>query len=134
MLDDNDARIVAQRPVDLPVTDVERDDACGAPLEEHVREAARGRAAVERLTPFHGEVEGVEGVRPLHAAAADIRVIGRDQSEVGGSIDLCAGFRFGLPVDKDLSRENERSRTLSRWRESPFNDQLIQSNAQFLQP
>jgi len=130
MLDDNDARIVAQCPVDLPVTDVERDDPCGAPLEKHVGEAARGRADVERLTAFDVDVERIEGVRQLHAAAADIRVIGRDESEVGGGIDLRAGFRFGLPVDNDLSRQDQRSRTLSRRRKASFNDELIQTNTQ----
>ena len=49
VLDDDDARIVAQRPVDLPVADVERDDARRAALQQDVGEAAGGRADVERL-------------------------------------------------------------------------------------
>ena len=49
VLDHDDARIVAQRPVELPVADVERDDARGAALQQHVGEAAGGGADVERL-------------------------------------------------------------------------------------
>ena len=35
----DDARIVAQPPIELPVADVERDDARRAALEQHVGEA-----------------------------------------------------------------------------------------------
>jgi hypothetical protein len=134
MLDDEDPRIVAQRPIDLPMANVERDDVCGASFEKDVREAPGGGTDVERLATFNGDVERVEGVRQLHAAATDIRVIGREETEVGGGVDLRAGFRFDLAVNKDLSRQNQRSCALSRRREAPFHDELIQANAQFLQP
>jgi hypothetical protein len=61
-------------------------------------------------------------------------VIGCDESEVGGDVDLGAGFRLELAVNQDLSCENQRACALSRRREPPFNDELIQPNAQFLQP
>ena len=49
VLDDDDARVVAQRPVELAVADVERDDARRAALQQHVGEAAGRGADVERL-------------------------------------------------------------------------------------
>ena len=49
VLDDDDARIVAQRPVDLAVADVERHDARRAALQQDVGEAAGRRADVERI-------------------------------------------------------------------------------------
>ena len=79
VLDDDHARVVAQRPVDLPVADVERDDARGAALQQHVGEAAGRGADVERLAPVDGDAEGVERVRELEPAAADVRMIGREQ-------------------------------------------------------
>ena len=46
--EDDDARIVPQPPIELPVADVERDDAGGAAPQQHVGEAAGRRADVER--------------------------------------------------------------------------------------
>ena len=79
VLDDDDARIVAQPPVELPVADVERDDARGAALQQHVGEAAGRGADVERLAAGDGDAEGVERVRELQAAAADVGVVRREQ-------------------------------------------------------
>ena len=47
-LDHVDARIAADLPVELAVADVERDDARGAALQQHVGEAAGRGADVER--------------------------------------------------------------------------------------
>ena len=90
MLDDDDARIVAQGPVDLAVADVERDDADGAALEQDVGEAAGGGADVERLASVHGDGKRIERVRELEAAAADVRMIGRNQRDVRQGVDLHA--------------------------------------------
>ena len=57
------------------MTDVERDHAARAALEEHVGEAARRGADVERLATVDGDAEGVERVRELDSAAADIRMV-----------------------------------------------------------
>ena len=48
VLEHDDARVGAQAPVELPVADVEGDDLARAALQQHVGEAARGRADVER--------------------------------------------------------------------------------------
>ena len=87
VLDDDDARVVADLPVELPVTDVQRDDARGAALEQDVGEAASRRADVERLASGDVDAEGVERVRQLEPAAADIGMVGRDERDVGVGVD-----------------------------------------------
>ena len=134
MLDNDDARVVAQRPVDLPVADVERDDPRRAASEKHVGESAGGRTDVERLSPVDTDVKCVERVGELHPAAADVRVIGCGEADVGVGIHLRARFRLGLSVDADLSGQDQRARPLARRREAAFDNQLIQTNAQCLQP
>src|SRR6266571_1667218 len=103
MFEDEDARVVAKRPVDLPVTDVERDDARRAACEQDVGEAAD----VERLASLDGNAEGVERVRELEAAAPDVRMVWRDQRDLGGRVDLRAGFCLRAPVDADLSGKDQ---------------------------
>ncbi len=49
VLEDHDARIVAQSPIELAVADVERDHARRPALQQHVGEAAGRGADVERL-------------------------------------------------------------------------------------
>ena len=134
MLDDDDARIVAQGPVDLPVADVERDDARGAALEQDVGEAAGGGADIQRLAAVDGDGERVERVRELQPAAADVRMVWRDQRDVRGRIDLCAGFRVRLAVNADLAGQNQRARPLARRRQPFIDNELVEPNAQFLQP
>jgi hypothetical protein len=60
------------------VTDVERDDAHGAALEQHVVKPPVD-APMSSASGRHVDVERIEGVRQLDAAAADIRVIGCDE-------------------------------------------------------
>src|SRR5690606_33144829 len=92
-LDDDHARIISQPPVELTVTDVERDDPAGAALQQHVGEAAGGGADVERLSPLDGNAKGVERVRQLHAAAADIRMVRLYQLNRRVVCHLGAGLR-----------------------------------------
>ena len=79
VLANGDARVVAQPPVELAVTDVERDDVARAALQEHVGEPAGGRADVQRGSPRSRPRECVERVRQLQAAAAHERMIRRDE-------------------------------------------------------
>ena len=72
-LEDGDARVGAQARVELPVADVDRDDASGAALEQDVREAAGRRAEVEAVPPVRVDAERVEAVRELLPAAGDVR-------------------------------------------------------------
>ena len=72
---DRDARIGAQPPVELSASDVERDHVSGAALQQDVGEAAGRGADVERTLAGRIDAEGVERVRQLDAAAADVRMI-----------------------------------------------------------
>ena len=53
----DDPRVVAQPPVELPVADVERDDAHGAALQQHVGEAAGRGADVQALAALDGDLK-----------------------------------------------------------------------------
>jgi hypothetical protein len=61
-------------------------------------------------------------------------MVWRDQRELGGCVDLRAGFCLGAPVDADLSGKDQRARPLARGRKAAFDDELVQADAQFLQP
>ncbi len=113
---DDDARIGAQLPIELAVADVERDHVARAALQQDVGEAAGRRADVERAASADGNGEDVEGVRELDAAAADVRMIGSDQRDVGARRHGGAGLRHDLAVDGDLAGEDQRARPFARRR------------------
>ena len=93
-LDDLDARIAAQLPIELAVADVERDDAPRAALEQHVGESAGRGADVERRAVRSTSMrEDVERVRELDPAAADVGMIGTVDRDLGVGGD--AGARLG---------------------------------------
>jgi hypothetical protein len=113
-LGDEDARVGAQAPIELPVADVERDDRACAALEQHVGEPARRRANVQRAAAAGKDAEGIERARELDAPAADVWMIRRGKRDalVGG--DRRAGLRNDLTVDCDVSCENQRLGALAR--------------------
>ena len=78
-----DAWIGAQPPVHLVVSDVEGHHVRGAAPEQHVGEAARGRADVQGFPSFNGNVEGIEGMNELEGASAYVRVIGLTDLHIG---------------------------------------------------
>ena len=128
VLDDDDARVGAQLPVDLPVTDVERHDACGAALQQHVGESAGRRADVERLASGDVDLEGVERVGQLEPAAPDIGMIGRDQFDGRAVSTRC---RPWSPAGRTphLAGEDQRPRAFARSDEPTFDEQLIETEA-----
>ncbi len=128
VLDGNDSRVVAQRPVQLPVADVEGDDARRSALEQHVGEASGRCADVERLAAVHLDAEGIEGMRQLEPAAADVRMVSADQRDLGGGLDLRARFADDLAVDGHLRGENQRPRPLARRSQTLVRNQLIESD------
>ena len=68
-LEHRDARVVAELRVQLPVADVHRDHAGNAVLEQAVREAAGGRTDVDRIATVELDLELLERVGELLAAA-----------------------------------------------------------------
>jgi hypothetical protein len=87
------------------VSDVEGDDTACAALKQDVGEAAGRSADVERQLPGGGNRKGVERVRQLQAAAADVGMVG------GGGRGRSR--RRPPPVNR-LSRRPARSLGLSR--------------------
>ena len=67
----DDARIVAQRDVELPVADVDRVNLLRAVLQHHVGEAAGRRADVRADLPVDADPEFAQRMRELHPAAPD---------------------------------------------------------------
>jgi hypothetical protein len=68
-LEHGHARVVANPRMKLSVAHVERDHACSATLEQHIREAAGRGPHVQRVPPGRIDAECLEGVRKLLAAA-----------------------------------------------------------------
>jgi hypothetical protein len=73
----------------LPVADVDRDDARSAALQQNVGEAAGRGADVGRVETGRIDAECVEAVRKLVAAARDVGLPGIDR-ELGVLVDLLA--------------------------------------------
>ena len=66
-----DPRVGTEALVQLVAADVDRHHPIGAPLEQHVGEAAGGRAGVDGPTAVDGDGEAIEGGVELLAAAPD---------------------------------------------------------------
>ena len=71
-LEHGHARVVPQSRVQLAVTDVERDHAGGAPLEQDIGEAAGRRSHVHAVEPARVDAECVERIRELVARPRDV--------------------------------------------------------------
>src|SRR5438128_7050511 len=106
----------------LPVTDVERDHAPRATLEQDVGEAAGGRADVDRVDPGDVESERVERVRELVPGARDVgrRTLDR---QLGRLVDLSAR----LVVARHEPDEHERLRLRAALDEAALHQQYVQS-------
>src|SRR5205823_8269645 len=79
--------------VELSVTDVERDHASDAALQQHVREAAGRRSDVESVDALDGDRELVERMCELLAAARDEARRPLDD-ELSRLVDLLARLRM----------------------------------------
>ena len=106
----------------LPVADVDRDHTCGASLQQHVREAARRRADVDRVESPRVDAERVETVRELVAAARNVRRPARD-GEVCILVDLLAG----LVVAGNLPGHHERLRLRARFRKPALHEDDVEA-------
>ena len=106
------------------MADVHGDDVGGA-AEQDGGEAAGGRADGERAAAARVDREGVERAGELHAAAADVRVIGDGEIDARVLSDRRAGLGHDLAVDRDLAREDQRARPLTRRRQPAFNEDHI---------
>jgi hypothetical protein len=129
MLEDDDARVGSQAPIELAVSHVERDHLTGATLEQHVGEAASRRADVERRAVADVDREGVERVGELHTAAADIWVIRSRERNLGVRGHTRSSFRDHGAIHAHLARHNKRASPLARRRELAFDEEEIEALA-----
>src|SRR5439155_1453689 len=126
-LEHGHARIVPQRPVQLAVTDVERHDLRRAAAQQHVGEAPRRGADVERAASRDVDAKRVERMRELHAASADVRMIRDDERDVGGA--AAASFPAVLPRSADAPSTSRMSSTIWNARPSSAEYFAIASSA-----
>ena len=131
-LDDDDAGIVAQAPIELAVADVEGDDPARAALEQHVGESAGRCADVERLAAVDGYAERVERMRQLDPASADVRMIRLLQRDGGIVRHRHSGFLRRLSVDEHDAGEDERARALARRGQPALHEEDVEALFQFV--
>src|SRR5882724_1498612 len=74
-LEHDNARVLAQLPGQLPVSDIDGVDLGGAARQQHVGEAAGRGADVEPDAAGRVDGEMIEGMRELQAAARDPRMV-----------------------------------------------------------
>jgi hypothetical protein len=113
--------------VQLAVADVDGHDMLRATLEQAVGEAAGGGAGVERVTPRHAELQRIEGVGELHAAARDVVVAGID-AHVHVARDHLAGLvRAPARAAKaHLAGHDRRGRPRPRLEQAALREQEVE--------
>ena len=122
----DDARVVAQPPVELVVTDVERDHAA-APRSSRTSVKPPVEAPMSSaFAPRTSRREHVERVRELQAAAADPRVIGLAQRDLAVSSTGVPAFVTRTPsTSTSPARMSARARSRD-WRKAARDEQLIE--------
>ncbi len=121
------ARVVAQRPGKLAVTDIDRVDPRGAVLEQDVGEAAGRRPDVDRDRPGRVDGEMRQRVRELDAAARNPGVVEPADFERDVVADRMAGLVEAAIARPDAAGEDERLRARARFDEPARNQRGIQA-------
>ena len=103
----HDSRVVAQFPIELAGSDVDRVDAGGAALQETIGESTGGGADIE--ADFAGDLnaEMIERRLQLQSAASDIAWL-LGQLDLRIRCDCVAGLVYLLAVDEDFASEYQR--------------------------
>src|ERR687887_69796 len=108
-MDDN-TRVLAQLPGELPVSDIHGVDAHSAARQQDIGEAAGRGADVERNLAFDRYCEVIEGVGQLDPAAGNPRVIAPFEGERGVWGELFARLVNPPPDTADEPGEDQRVR------------------------
>jgi hypothetical protein len=125
MLDDDHTLVIPQFPIQLAVTDVECNDARGAALQQYISEAAGRCADVQAFASTDLDMEGVERVSELEAAAAGVWMIRYEQGDRGVIVNRRAGFRRRPLVHRHLPSQDQRACTFTRGCQTPLDDELV---------
>ena len=107
------ARVIAQLPVDLAMTDVERHNPTGSALEQNVCEPARRRADIETFATVDVHVKGVECVREFEAPATNVGMVRLQQSDDRVILHRRAGLVDGAAGNDHLSSQNQGARAFA---------------------
>ena len=131
MLHGDDSRIGGQRRAELTRAHVHRVDLPRAAAQQHVGEAAGGRANVHA-----DQLRGIRAEHPqrlfqLQAAAADVGVIRAQQLDGVGLRDFRRGLGAGPAVDGHQPGANERLRALPAGAEPAGGQRHIQTKQIF---
>ena len=108
--------------MELPVSDVDRDDARGTGLEEAVREASRRRADVGAVASRDVDVQRVERVLELLATARD-----EARRSLDFQHDVVRDLLTRLVVTADEPGEHERLCLRARLRQSALDEHHVES-------
>ena len=122
----DDARILAEAPIELALPDIDRVDPSRAALQVNVGEPAGRRADIDGDRPGDVEPERIESARQLVAPARDVLRAGIDRNVR----ILCHGR--GRPVgaatiDPHRARQDEGLRALAARRELALHQQLVKA-------
>ena len=104
------ARVVAEGPIELAPPDVQCNHAFRSRLEQNLGEPAGGRTDIDGVTPGDPDVEVLQGLLELVAAATDEPAAGPDlEGQVDGNPD--SRLLQANPVGGDLARLMASART-----------------------
>ena len=120
-LEHDDARVVANPRMELPVADIQGDHARGPALEQDVREPARRRTKIEAVEAHRIETEGIERVGELEAGTRDVRRRPLDL-ERRLVVHLLAGHR----VSRHEPGPHERLGLRATLRETAFHEEDVE--------
>jgi YVTN family beta-propeller protein len=120
-LEHRDPSVRPQARVELPVADVERDHARGAPLQEAVGEPSGRGAEVEAVLSGRIDPQLVERPRELLAAARDEARRAHD-----GQVDVVCDLLARLVVTGDQAGHDERLRLLPALGQSALNEENVE--------
>jgi hypothetical protein len=125
VLDDHNARVLPQLPIELPTAHVHRYHTVSASAKKNIREAAGRCSYVEGVATLHGYREGLECVGELDATPAHVRVIGFDELDLG--VFSYRGSRLGydLAVHPHLASEDQGACAFSRLHKCTLHEQRI---------
>ena len=125
---DDDARVLAQAPIELALPDVDGVHARGSALQQHIGEATGRRADVDGDLSGHVEAERVEGTGQLVTTARDVLGTGVD-GELGVFRDRRRRPVGATSVNTHRARQDECLSALAAWRESALHQELIEPHA-----
>ena len=130
VLADGHARVGAQPPVELSVSDVERDDVPRAALQQDVGESPGRRADVEREPCRSTSMSNVSSACASFSRRGP-RTDGPARRATMSAVSSTAvpAFTAGDPFDAHLAGQDQRARALSRRREAARDEQDIKALA-----